>query len=79
MSNISFVFWAMEFQEKMLLRFTDLYTELDFGFLSFALLKLFLPIRNVRDKFDNFEPDVNEWKNNLRCLPCPLKYVSGPF
>ena len=31
-------------------------------FLSFALLKLFLPIRNVRDKFDNFEPDVNEWK-----------------
>ena len=22
--NISFVFWAMEFQEKMLLRFTDL-------------------------------------------------------
>ena len=24
LSNISFVFWAMEFQEKMLLRFTDL-------------------------------------------------------
>ena len=25
MSNISFIFWAMGFQEKMLLRFTDLY------------------------------------------------------
>ena len=25
LSNISFVFWAMEFQEKLLLRFTDLY------------------------------------------------------
>ena len=25
MSNISFVIWAMEFQEKMLLRFADLY------------------------------------------------------
>ena len=25
LSNISFVFWAMEFQEKMLLIFTDLY------------------------------------------------------
>ena len=25
MVNISFVFWAMEFQEKMLLGFTDLY------------------------------------------------------
>ena len=25
LSNISFIFWAMEVQEKMLLRFTDLY------------------------------------------------------
>ena len=25
LSNISFVFWAMELQEKLLLRFTDLY------------------------------------------------------
>ena len=25
LSNISFVFWVMEFQEKLLLRFTDLY------------------------------------------------------
>ena len=25
MSNIPFVFWAMEFQEKIVLRFTDLY------------------------------------------------------
>ena len=29
LSNISFIFWAMEFQEKMVLRFTDLYEPLD--------------------------------------------------
>ena len=29
LSNISSVFWAIEFQEKMLLRFTDLYEPLD--------------------------------------------------
>ena len=27
MSNILFIFWAMEFQEKMLLRFTDLWMD----------------------------------------------------
>jgi hypothetical protein len=30
-SNISFVFGAMEFQEKMLLRFTDLYSTMQWG------------------------------------------------
>ena len=35
-------------------------------FLSGTLLGFFLPIKNVRDKFDNFEPDVNEWKKKSK-------------
>ena len=39
MSNILFVFWAMELQEKLLLRFTDLFQELLSEFIGIPLTK----------------------------------------
>ena len=39
MSNILFVFWTMELQEKLLLRFTDLFQELLSEFIGIPLTK----------------------------------------
>ena len=66
MSNILFVFWAMEFQEKLLLRFTDLSL-----LLTNETLDKILPYEARAEFCQVFRPFFGQWTFKKNCF-CDL-------